>query len=378
MFSTSSTASSSVTEAPRRMFMPTWTWTKPSWPQPELSIGRELEALDSAHRCWDIKGPVLELATRIYAAVQKELDLRADYLVQRERIRKPVLFRMYMTGRRQEEANPTLLFSCSREQPRKRAKEVVKESGILRDHPTVRLAHRKRLPQAPTPFRILVGPMNKIATGGSELFGEVYCISPVDRTCGVPVFMRRRDGSFRKATIGGIVQLGGTYYGLTVAHTFVDDGSESGADSDDDSSDMECSFDSEDEISSEEPREPAARFEGGRHPRRESGSHGPREFSSFRTATLSRALQHIDGELCCCSQKFQLTIDMQRTKQAPALSEIFTSTQRTRGWIGHSLKLTTVGLIPKRAMQSLSVTNMRRGLCGPEHWSPQEPRRDKC
>jgi hypothetical protein len=329
MFSTASTASSSVTQA-GSWFAPTWTWTKPSWPQPELSIGRELEALDRSHRCWDIKGPVLELATKICGAVQRELDLRAEYLVERERIRKPVLFRMYMTGRRKEEANPTLLFSCSREQPRKRAKEVVKESGILREHPAVRLAHSKRLPQAPTPFRILVGPMNKIATEGGGLFGEVYCISPVDRTCGVPVFVRRKDGSFRKATIGGIVQLGDTYYGLTVAHTFVDDGFESAEDSDDDSCDMECSFDSDDDNSSEDPRERVAG-----HPTYESGSHGSREFISFRTATLSKALQYIDRKITFTKSELILTIDMQRIKLGPVLWGIYINTHRILVLTGH-------------------------------------------
>jgi hypothetical protein len=315
MFSTSSTASSSVTEAPRRMFVPTWTWTKPSWPQPELSIGRELEALDSSRRCWDIKGPVLDLATKIYSLVQKELDLRSDYLVERERIRKPVLFRMYMIGRRQEDANPTLLFSCSREQPRKRAKEVVRDSGILREHPAIRLVHSKRLPQTPMPFRILVGSMEKIQAEGGGLFGEVYCITPVDRTCGVPVFTRRKDGSFRKATIGGIVQLGDIYYGLTVAHTFIDDDLENTEESDDDSLGMDCSFDSDDDFSAEEQL--ATRIEGRHEPRRESGFHGSREVSSFRTATLSQALQHIDGRVCSCLEEITLMVDIQKIKQAP-------------------------------------------------------------
>ena len=267
---------------------------KPSWPEPELSIGRELEALDSSHRCWDIKGPVLDLATRIYGAVQEELDLRSAYLVERERVHKPVLFQMYMTGRRSQDANPTLLFSCSREQPRRRAKEVVKDSGILREHPAVRLAHSKRLPQAPTPFRILVGSMKRIQTEGGGLFGDVYCISPVDRTCGVPVFTRRKDGSFRKATIGGIVQFGDTYYGLTVAHTFVHDESKFAEDGDDESSDMECSFDSDDDFSTKERREQADR----RYYSSESGSQRSKDFSSFRTATLSQDLQHIDGMFC--------------------------------------------------------------------------------
>ena len=281
------------------MFVPTWTWAKPTWPNPELSIGRELEALDASHKCWETVGPVLELENSIWDEVKRLLDLRWDYLIEGERIVDPLLFRMYMIGRRKEEANPTLLFSCSRLQPRKRAKEVVKQSRILQDHPAIRLAHSKRPPQALRPFRLLVGPMKGVQRGEVETFGEVYCISPVDRTCGVPVFMRRKDGSFRKATIGGIVQLDDTYYGLTVAHTFVDDGFQSIEESDDDFSDMECSFDSDDDLSRSSEDGRASRIEEPqRHPGHDQGYRTSREFSSFRTATLSKALQHIDGRSC--------------------------------------------------------------------------------
>jgi hypothetical protein len=141
--------------------------------------------------------------------------------------------------------------------------------------------------------------MKGIEAGGVEAFGEVYCISPVNRTCGVPVFMRRKDGSFRKATIGGIVQFNDKYYGLTVAHTFVDDELESAEESEDDFSDLDCSFDSGDDLSAPDERESAARFE---QPERHT-DHSPREFLSFRTATLSQALQHIDGKSCFESEE---------------------------------------------------------------------------
>ena len=275
--------------------MPTWNWAKLTWPQPELSIGKELEALDRSHRCWETIGPVLDLAQKsIFPAVKALLEERQDYLTEREPIKSPVTFEMYMTGRRKEEANPTLLFCCSRVQPRKRAKEVVKTSQILRDHPALHIAHSKRSPQARTPIRVFVGPMKGIKVGGVEAFGEVYCISPVNRTCGVPVFMRRKDGSFRKSTIGGIVQFNDQYYGLTVAHPFIDDGLESAEESEDDFSDLDCSFDSGDDLSAPHDRESAARFE---QPERHPG-HGSRESMSFRTATLSQALQHIDGKTC--------------------------------------------------------------------------------
>ena len=276
------------------MFVPTWTWTKPAWPQPELSCGRELEALDGSHRCWEVTGPVSGLAKTIYGEVKNLLDLRSDYLIERERIIEPVLFSMYMTGRRKEEANPTLLFSCTRIQPRKRAKEVVKESGILKDHPAIRLAHSKRPPQALRPFRILVGSSKDINQGGT--FGEVYCISPVDRTCGVPVVMRRKDRSFRNATIGGIVQLDNTYYGLTVAHAFDDDTGEGASDSDEGFSDLDCSFDSEGDFSEPEvPENPNQSARPERHHNRGRRTREEQEISSFGTQSLSRALQHIDG-----------------------------------------------------------------------------------
>ena len=259
------------------MFVPTWTWAKPAWPQPELSIGMELQALDRSHRCWETIGPVLDLAQeRILPAVKALLEERQGYLTEREPIKRPVTFEMYMIGRRREEANPTLLFCCSREQPRRRAKEVVKASQILRDHPALRIVHSNRSPQARTPIHVYVGPMKGIETGGENSFGEVYCVSPVDRTCGVPVFMRRKDGSCRKATIGGIVQFDDKYFGLTVAHAFTDDGLETTKESEDEISDMDCSFDSDDDLSAPDERQSAAREQLQRPPR-----HGSRELSTF-------------------------------------------------------------------------------------------------
>ena len=243
-------------------FRATWNWTKASWPNAELSAGGELSSFDRSHRCWETVGPALDLANRISREVRKLLDERYAYLNDGEPIDSYVSFGLYMIGRRKEKSNPTLLFICPRPSPRKRAKELVKESNILQGYPPgIRLAEGIRTPyrilnrSSPTlsPFRLLVGGDQRYSSTGKEPEPRnIYCISPVDRTCGVPIFTKKSDGLFRKATIGGIVLLGDTYYALTVAHVFVDDDLVYGEDSEEEISDIGGEFDSDSESDSEE------------------------------------------------------------------------------------------------------------------------------
>ncbi|PMD49731.1 uncharacterized protein K444DRAFT_282200 [Hyaloscypha bicolor E] len=43
----------------------------------------------------------------------------------------------------------------------------------------------------------------------------------VDRACGVPIIISNFNKNLRKATLGGLVVIGGTHFGLTVSHAFL-------------------------------------------------------------------------------------------------------------------------------------------------------------
>jgi hypothetical protein len=132
----------------------------------------------------------------------------------------------------------------------------VKESRILEEHPAIRLADSKRPPQALRPFRVLVGetrPFGSIETRPDQFLERIYFISPAERACGVPVLTRRKDGVFRKTTIGGTVIVGDIHYGITVAHAFLESDSKNSEDLEEESSDIECEFDDDSESAAANP-----------------------------------------------------------------------------------------------------------------------------
>jgi hypothetical protein len=58
------------------------------------------------------------------------------------------LLHRYMVGREPGVARPTLIFTCKRPKPRRRAMKFVKESDILHGHPKVALAESSTMPMA--------------------------------------------------------------------------------------------------------------------------------------------------------------------------------------------------------------------------------------
>jgi len=254
---TTSTTSSLITEQPlRSLFAPSWSRRTTKWPDSERSSGRELEPLDKSHKCWEIIGPVLDLSTRILSQVRELLNERHACLTEAEPIIAPVVFGLYMTGRRKEQSSPVLLFSCIRPLPRRRAKELVKESRILANYPAIRLADSKRPPQALELLKILGGETGSWANNTERHENGVqyiYCLPMDTRASGFPVLTKNKSGGFRKTTIGGIVVLSGKYYGLTAAHPFFESRFEGDREAESDPSDMECEFDTESESSGNEP-----------------------------------------------------------------------------------------------------------------------------
>ncbi len=236
MHSATSPASSSMTQVPIGPSKPFWAaltgiTTKAPWSEPEKSIGSELSPFDKSHQCWETAGPVLDFAPRLLAEVARLLDARHAYLNDGEPVDFYVSFGLYMIGRRKEKSNLTLLFVCLRPSPRKRAVELVKESRILdRYSPGIRLGDSIRIPyriQDPSstslrPFRLLVGEevQQPSLVETSEL-SRIYCMPRVDRACGVPIIISNFNKNLRKATLGGLVVIGGTHFGLTVSHAFL-------------------------------------------------------------------------------------------------------------------------------------------------------------
>jgi hypothetical protein len=81
--------------------------------------------------------------------IKKLLDARVDELEENDPVAGHILvYRMYMIGKEEATARPTLLFSCQSARMRRRAIKFMKESRMLKDHPAVKMAESSTPPTA--------------------------------------------------------------------------------------------------------------------------------------------------------------------------------------------------------------------------------------
>lgn len=115
---------------------------KSQWPNPHLSIGTKCNRMGS-NKCWEASGPAQELFAQISQNVGDLLDARVEDIEEGEPVAGHVLiFGMYMIGKDIDTARPTLVFTCQRPKPRRRAIKFIKESEILKDHSKIALAEK--------------------------------------------------------------------------------------------------------------------------------------------------------------------------------------------------------------------------------------------
>jgi hypothetical protein len=180
------------------------------------------------NECWEAIGPAKALFTEIAQSVAKLLDDRMDELEEGESVAVDILtFGMYMIGKTPNSAQPTLLFTCQSQTPRRRAIKFIKESSILKGKPKIALAESSVVPTTTSNnyLRLLAGDtgceeMCEVRGGtlwNSSIKAEdLVGILPIN-VFGVAIICA---STGRKATIGGLVRVNREYYGLTVAHVF--------------------------------------------------------------------------------------------------------------------------------------------------------------
>jgi hypothetical protein len=195
---------------------------KSQWPEPEASIGRSLQALGS-NKCWEVKGPAREISNEILPKIRNILASCSEELNAQESVPLPILLGVYMVGKDECNAAPIVLFSCQSRTARRKAMKIVKKSNLLQSFEGVLLAEH---PEAPVSLAS-DDERNYFSSVVPEQMTTVYIAPPqsTDSLCGKPIFTQCETGGplifTRVATMGGILQQGDTYHGLTVAHSFL-------------------------------------------------------------------------------------------------------------------------------------------------------------
>ncbi|KAF4948155.1 hypothetical protein FGADI_9850 [Fusarium gaditjirri] len=188
--------------------------TRPlAWPEPELSVGRYIGKVGK-ELCWVAKGP----ARDAFAALAPKIK---DYLERSvEPVSSWVTWSIYMFGKSSNSASPAILFCCEVVAHRKQVRNAIKDSGILDEFPGVKTAHMARPPD----FNQLV----QLAGDGTTLSSDHRHVlaSLKSNPCGMPLFVEPNiddETCYKRATVGGIIQLSDKFYYTTAGHVLSPD-----------------------------------------------------------------------------------------------------------------------------------------------------------
>ena len=188
------------------------------WPDPEQSIGEECPSI-SGLRCWLPIGPAHAVFEVLAKDIQDLLDKHKDALMQGEPKPRAISFNMWMTGSKPESSSPTIVFSSKSPRQRLFAKALLKDSKLLDHYPGVRIKTLDRMPaiyqagsQEPDTIETTRNSTGNAPKDGSE--EAIYMVDDSRGSCGALIAL----GHTRLATMGGILLINGTYYGISVQH----------------------------------------------------------------------------------------------------------------------------------------------------------------
>ncbi|CZR58947.1 uncharacterized protein PAC_08839 [Phialocephala subalpina] len=118
------------------------------WRNPNLSIGTKCSRMGD-NECCEAIGPAQAMFAQISQPIGDLLDTLIEEIEEGEPVAGNILmYGIYMIGRDLSTARPTLIFTCQRPKPRRRAIKFVKESGILKALPKIALAESSKVPMA--------------------------------------------------------------------------------------------------------------------------------------------------------------------------------------------------------------------------------------
>ena len=188
---------------------------KESWPEPEKSIGRPCVQKMRGTECWEAVGPALELMERLSGEIKRLLEDNQELLEQGEDRPRVVAFNMWMEGSKPSSAKPIIVFSSKSKRQRSFAKVLLKDSGLLAEHPSIQI---KTLDKMPAVHR--AAEESAAAHAGDKGDNNVYLLNGSRESCGALI---RLGHPSRTATLTATFKIGDTWYGMSVQHARFDD-----------------------------------------------------------------------------------------------------------------------------------------------------------
>jgi len=185
-----------------------------AWEDPEKSIGRKSVVI-KGKTVWEATGPAAEIfENKLFGIIDQLLQAHKEDLQSGEKISRAVSFHLWMVGREPQTARPTIIFTCKSQTYRTKVIRLLEKHNILVDFPGMALKSMDKMPAQPMGRgynqhrQQLHGDMHDLEE--KTIYLRVGCTN----VCGSSIFVEKN----HEATLGGILIIHGTYYGLTSLH----------------------------------------------------------------------------------------------------------------------------------------------------------------
>jgi peptide-N4-(N-acetyl-beta-glucosaminyl)asparagine amidase len=214
------------------------------WPNPEQSAGNFIRNIGNKC-CWQAIGKARDDFEILATEIANYLDKNSEPLP------LMVTWSMYMIGKTKQSSIPTIVFCCEVSAHRVQIKNMIKESGIMKQYGGIKLGHMPRPPDFDQLLPLAHG-RDKVAKPEDEFQKHITwsptmqnsSTSSVQGAVGQRILIHdctEQEMEPREATIGGVIHWRSKYYYLTAGHAFrktevLDTTSLTGADA-------ECEFD---------------------------------------------------------------------------------------------------------------------------------------
>ena len=221
---------------------------RPRVQQPPECFGKYIGSINFANHCWAAKGSVRD---RFYSELKPEILRHLDGWFGSVSSKDWVTLSVYMIGKTQKTAAPTVLFISENDRYRKEARKVIKDSGILKQYPGFKTAHISKDPGWGEQLEQLAsGQGTKTSIQNDNPVTEVFYERPKSlQPVGMPIYVRH--GSSMRAATANAIRLRGRLFYLAPCHAFFDRLYKSNAPTAKPDEDFEIDSDSETEYNDE-------------------------------------------------------------------------------------------------------------------------------
>lgn len=195
------------------------------WPQPELSVGRRFPCnFSSSGHCWEAVGPARDAFNEVAEKIKELFESQSDYLDEGEEVTSTFSYGIWMVGSDETRATPTIVLGCKSLAVRTKAKDILKQSGLLDPFPGIAL---KKSSSVPEPFAAHNEGTSNAEASESVSANDpdvIYTYEGAHDQCGIRIVIIPHDipptQQSRVTTMGRFVLVDGIAHGLTVAHAF--------------------------------------------------------------------------------------------------------------------------------------------------------------